>query len=84
MDDGWFISDDQLARFSKARERIVGRVEISELSYIQGPQSSEEELVVWKRTKIELRGHQSVSLSPKGTMRLLFRFGTIVSKTYSR
>ena len=43
------ISDDQLTRFSKAREKIVGRVKGSGSLSIQGPQSSEEYLVVMER-----------------------------------
>ena len=46
--------------------------------------ATEEDLVVWKRTPRVMRGHQSVSLAPTVTMRLLFKCGTIVSKTYSR
>ena len=39
-------ADEQLTRFSKAREKIVGRVKGRESPYVQGPQSSEEDLVV--------------------------------------
>ena len=41
--------DEQLTRFSKAREQIVGRVKGTESKYVQGPQSSEEYLVVMER-----------------------------------
>ena len=37
-------ADEQLTRFSKAREEIVGRVKGKESPYVQGPQSSEEYL----------------------------------------
>ena len=84
LDDEWLTADEQLTRFSKAREKIVGRVKGTESPSVQGPQSSEEDLVVWKRTPRGLRGHQSVSLAPTGTMCLLCKCGTIVSKTYSR
>ena len=65
--------------FSKAIEQIVGRVKVSELLSVQGTQSSEEDLVVWNRTQIRITGHQSVSIEPTGTMRLMFDFVTIVS-----
>ena len=48
MDDEWLTDDDQLTHFSKAREKIVGRVKGSELQFVQGPQSSEEDIVAWK------------------------------------
>ena len=57
---------------------------MSESPSVQGPQSSEENLVVCKRNPIGLRGHQSVSLAPTGTIRLLCKCGTIISKTYSQ
>ena len=50
--------------FSKAGKRIVGRVKRSESPSVQVPQSSEEDLVVWKRNPRGMRGHQSVSLAP--------------------
>ena len=43
--------------------------------------ATEEDLVVWKRNLRGLRGHQPVSIAPTGTMRLLFKCGTIVLKT---
>ena len=49
MDDEWFTADEQLTRFSKAREKIVGRVKVTESPYVHGPQSSEEDLVVRER-----------------------------------
>ena len=49
LDDEWLTANDQLTRFSKAIEKIVGRVKGSESPYIQGPQSSEEDLVLRKR-----------------------------------
>ena len=36
--DEWLTSDDQLTRFSKSREQIVGKVKGTELPSIQGPQ----------------------------------------------
>ena len=49
LDDEWLTANEQLTRFSKAREQIVGRVKGKESPYVQGSQSSEEELVVRKR-----------------------------------
>ena len=49
LNDEWLTADDQLARFSKAREQIVGRVKGTESPYVQGPQSSEEDIVVRER-----------------------------------
>ena len=46
--------------------------------------TTDEDLVVWKRTPRGLRGQHSVSLAQTGTMGLLFNCGTIVPKTYSR
>ena len=83
MTDGWLLKSSQHV-FSKARKRIVGRVKRSDSPSVQVPQSSEEDLVAWKRTPRGLNGHQSVSLAPTGTMCLLYKCGTIVSKTYSR
>ena len=42
-------ADEQLTRFRKAREKIVGRAKGSESPYVQEPQSSEEDLVVRER-----------------------------------
>ena len=41
--------EEQLTHFSKAREQIVGRVKGTELPSVQGPQSSEEDLIVRER-----------------------------------
>ena len=49
MDDEWLTADEQLTRFSKAREQIVGRVKGTELPSVKGPRSSEEDLVVRER-----------------------------------
>ena len=49
LDDEWLTADEQLTRFSKAREQIVGRVKETESPSVQGPQSSEEDLVVGER-----------------------------------
>ena len=45
----WLTSNEQLTHFSTAREKILGRVKGSESPSIQGPQSSEEDLVVSER-----------------------------------
>ena len=39
LDDEWLTADEKLTRFSKAREKILGRVKGSESPYVQGPQS---------------------------------------------
>ena len=49
LDYEWLTADDQLTRFSKAREQIVGKVKVIESPSVQGPQSSEEDLVVRER-----------------------------------
>ena len=64
---------------NKSGERIVGRVKGEESPSVKVTQYSEEDLVVWRRDTRGLRGHQSVSLSPTGTMHLLFKCRTIVS-----
>ena len=46
FDDEWLTADEQLARFSKAREQIVWRVKGIELPSVQGTQSYEEYLLV--------------------------------------
>ena len=46
LDDGWLTVNEQLTHFSKSRYQIVGRVKGAKLPYIQGPQFSEEFLVV--------------------------------------
>ena len=49
LDDGWFTADEQLTRFSKSREQIVGRVKGTESPSVQGPQYSEKDLVLRER-----------------------------------
>ena len=49
LDDEWLTADEQLTHFSKAIEQIVGRVKGTESPSVQGPQSSEEDLVVRER-----------------------------------
>ena len=44
--DEWFTADEQLTRFSKAREKIVGRFKGTESPSVQGPQYYEEDLFV--------------------------------------
>ena len=64
FDDEWLTVDEQLTRFSKAREQIVGRLKGTELTSVQGPQSSEEDLVV--RDRVQSRTEVS-SLREPGT-----------------
>ena len=52
LDDEWLTADDQLTRFRKSREKIVGRVKGTESPSVQGPQYSEEDLVVRERVPI--------------------------------
>ena len=49
FDDEWFTADEHLTRFSKARDKIVGRVKGSESPSVQGHQYYEEDLVVRER-----------------------------------
>ena len=49
LDDEWLTADEQLARFRKAREQILGRVKGTESPSVQGPQSYEEDLVLRER-----------------------------------
>ena len=49
LDDELLTSNEKLTRFSKARDKIVGRVKGSELPSIQGPQYFEEDIVVRER-----------------------------------
>ena len=49
LDDEWLTADEQLTRFSKAREQILGRAKGTESPSVQGPQSSEEDLIVRDR-----------------------------------
>ena len=39
LDDEWLTANEQLTRFRKFREQIVGRVTGTELPSVQGPQS---------------------------------------------
>ena len=41
LDYEWLTANEQLTRFNKAREKIVGRVKVSESPSVQGPQYSE-------------------------------------------
>ena len=41
LDDEWLTANEQLTRFSKSREKIVGRVKGSESPSVQEPQYSE-------------------------------------------
>ena len=51
LDDEWLTADEQLIRFSKAREQILGRVKGTESPFFQGPQSYEEDLVLRECSK---------------------------------
>ena len=44
--DEWLNDDEQLTRFIKAREHILGKVKGEELPTIQGPQYFEEDLAI--------------------------------------
>ena len=46
LDDEWLTSDERLTCFSRAREKNLGRVKGAESPSVQGPQSSEEDLVL--------------------------------------
>ena len=46
LDDEWLTADEKLTRFSKSREKSLGRVKGLDSPYVKGPQSSEEDLVV--------------------------------------
>ena len=49
LDDEWLNANEQLPRFSKDREPILGGVKGSESPSVQGPQSSEEDQVLRER-----------------------------------
>ena len=49
LNDEWLTVDEKSTSFSKAREKIIRRVKVSESPYVQGLQSSEEDLVVRER-----------------------------------
>ena len=40
LDDEWLNANEKLTRFSKAREKSLGRVKGLESPYVKGPQSS--------------------------------------------
>ena len=46
LDDEWLTANEQLTRFIKAREQIVGRVKVTESPSVHGPQSSESAAVL--------------------------------------
>ena len=71
LDDEWLTADEHLTCFSKAREKIVGRVKGSYSSSVQGPQSSEEDLVVRERVTSSTERPSVILLSLMGTMRPL-------------
>ena len=49
LDYEWLTDNERLSRFSKYREKIVGRFKGAELQYVEGTQASEEDLVVRER-----------------------------------
>ena len=49
LDDYWLIANEQLTRFRKYREQILGRVKGTESPSVKGPQFFEEYLVVRER-----------------------------------
>ena len=46
LDDDWLTVNERLTHFRKSREKIVGRVKVAESQSVQGPQSSEEYIVL--------------------------------------
>ena len=42
LDDEWLTTNDQLTRFRKSGEKIIGSFKGAELPYFQGPQSSDK------------------------------------------
>ena len=49
LDYDWLTNNERLTIFTKPRERIVGMVKVAESPSVQGPQYSEEDLVVRER-----------------------------------
>ena len=64
--DEWLTSDERLTRFTKSRDQIVGRFKVSHPPYVQGPQSSEEDLFL--RESIPSR-NERLSVRETGTYR---------------
>ena len=64
MDDEWLTADEQLTRFRKSIEKILGRFKGSESLSIQGPQYSEEDIFV--RDKVPSRT-EGISVREPGT-----------------
>ena len=54
LDCEWLTADEQLTRFIKAREKILGRVKGSESPSLQRHQSSEEDIVVREMVPIRI------------------------------
>ena len=52
FNDEWLTANDQLTRFIKSREKIVGRVKGAESPSVQGNQSSEKDIVLRERVTI--------------------------------
>ena len=46
LNDEWLTADEWLTRSRKTREQILGRVKRAEFTSVQGPQSSEGDLIV--------------------------------------
>ena len=49
LDDEWLTVDEQLTRFRKSRDQILGRVNGTETPFVKGYQYSEKDLVVRDR-----------------------------------
>ena len=64
FDDEWLNSDERLTCFNKHRERIVGSIKGSESPSVQGPHSSEEDLVLSERVS---RRTERLSVREPGT-----------------
>ena len=75
LDYGWLTADECLTRFSKAREQIVGRIKGAESPSVQGPQSSEEDLVL---REMYTSSNDSPIVREPGTMRPLVKHITAV------
>ena len=52
LDDDWLTADEHLTHLIKYREKIIGRFKGTESPSVQGPQYSEEDLVVRERVPI--------------------------------
>ena len=75
MDFKLLTSDEPLNHFIKDSEQIARRVKLSETTYVKGPQSSEEDLVLRGRDKSMTESQSVISYgnkinhSPNGQVR---------------